>query len=385
MDKKITDLTELTTVASGDLVEIVDVSDTTMSANGTNKGITHDNLVGTATPAEVGVLSGITADVNELNILDGVTKTADEINDLATLTGVEALTDKTLTTPVLASFYQDAAKTKLMTTPNTASDTLTAIAATQTLTNKTLTNPTVTTGTFTSPAITTPTITNPTVRSWEGWVDANETWTYASATTITVPAGATGKYQKGDKVRFQNNDSGTYLYAYIITVANTLLTVVGDTVPNATLTDNYYSKGQTPQGFPQWFAYTPTITVAGGGTAPTYTAAFVNRYHLDGKTCFVHNGWSNLSGGTAGSGTGYLAWTLPIQPDTTVTYPSSTANALGVAMCYEAGGTTINGFLKGIGSGTTVYVQTAAYANIVGNDQSSTERYISADFSYEII
>jgi hypothetical protein len=54
------------------------------------------------------------------------------------------LTNKTLTTPIVASFYQDAGKTKLMTTPNTASDTLCAIAATQTLTNKTLTAPVIT-------------------------------------------------------------------------------------------------------------------------------------------------------------------------------------------------------------------------------------------------
>jgi len=58
-------------------------------------------------------------------------------NDTQTLSG------KTLTTPVVASFYQDAGKTKLMTTPNTASDTLAAIAATQTMTNKTLTTPVI--------------------------------------------------------------------------------------------------------------------------------------------------------------------------------------------------------------------------------------------------
>ena len=60
-----------------------------------------------------------------------------------TLTGTQTLDNKTLTAPVIASFYQDAGKTKLMTTPNTASDTLCAIAATQTLTNKTLTAPTI--------------------------------------------------------------------------------------------------------------------------------------------------------------------------------------------------------------------------------------------------
>ena len=57
---------------------------------------------------------------------------------------IQTLTEKTLTTPIIASIYQDAGKTKLMTLPNTASDTLVALKATQTLTNKTLTSPVVT-------------------------------------------------------------------------------------------------------------------------------------------------------------------------------------------------------------------------------------------------
>jgi len=57
----------------------------------------------------------------------------------------DELTNKTLTTPVIASFYQDAEKTKLMTVPNVASDTLVGVAAAQTLTNKTLTSPILTT------------------------------------------------------------------------------------------------------------------------------------------------------------------------------------------------------------------------------------------------
>lgn len=43
-NKKFTDLTALTTSASGDLVPIVDISDTTDSANGTTKKITIANL-----------------------------------------------------------------------------------------------------------------------------------------------------------------------------------------------------------------------------------------------------------------------------------------------------------------------------------------------------
>jgi hypothetical protein len=64
-------------------------------------------------------------------------------SSIVTLSDVQDLSNKTLTTPVLASFYQDAAKTKLMTAPDTASDTLAAIAATQSLTNKTLTTPVI--------------------------------------------------------------------------------------------------------------------------------------------------------------------------------------------------------------------------------------------------
>ena len=44
-NKKITDLTELTSVADGDLVCIVDVSDTTGSSAGTTKKIQKSNLV----------------------------------------------------------------------------------------------------------------------------------------------------------------------------------------------------------------------------------------------------------------------------------------------------------------------------------------------------
>lgn len=47
-NKKISDLAALTTPASGDLVGIVDISDTTMGASGTTKKITYSNLMGGA-------------------------------------------------------------------------------------------------------------------------------------------------------------------------------------------------------------------------------------------------------------------------------------------------------------------------------------------------
>ena len=86
--------------------------------------------------------------------------------------------------------------------------------------------------------------------SWDGWMPISGTFTYASATTINISAGGASIYNVGDKIRFQNNDSGTYLYVYVVTVADTLLTVQGDAVPNATLTDKYHSKIAQPLNFP---------------------------------------------------------------------------------------------------------------------------------------
>lgn len=115
-----------------------------------------------------------------------------------------------------------------------------------------------------------------------GWTPARETWAYASATTITVPSGAVSKYSVWTKIRFQNNDSGTYLYAYIIGAADTLLTVVGNAVPNATLTDNYYSNAVSPVGFPISFDWVPTIT--GFSSVP---ASGIYRFSIVGNVITV--------------------------------------------------------------------------------------------------
>jgi len=67
---------------------------------------------------------------------------------LATLAGTETFTNKTLTTPIIASI----SNTGTLTLP-TSTDTLVGRATTDTLTNKTLTNPTVTAYLETAPAI----------------------------------------------------------------------------------------------------------------------------------------------------------------------------------------------------------------------------------------
>lgn len=146
-----------------------------------------------------------------------------------------------------------------------------------------------------------------------GWVTVDDTWTYASATTITVPSGAASIYQKGDKIRFQNNNSGTYLYAHVTGVADTVLTVIGDAVPNAALTDVYYSKTDNPQGFPSSFAFAFTL-VGAGGSAGTYAQTLnVGRIKIYAGMC---QGFVNLQVTNKGSWSGVVSMNLPVDMNT---------------------------------------------------------------------
>lgn len=117
-NSKISDLTALTTPASGDLIPIVDVSDTTQAASGTTKKITYANLTpfaptasptftGTVvipTPFTIGAVS-MTATGTELNFVDGVTSAIQTQLDakLPSLMTVPT-SDGTATGPVTSAF-----------------------------------------------------------------------------------------------------------------------------------------------------------------------------------------------------------------------------------------------------------------------------------------
>lgn len=124
------------------------------------------------------VVSGIYQDAGKTKLMSLPDTASDTLVSLA---ASQVLTNKTITTPYITSIYMDAGKTKLMTLPDTASDTLVSLAATQTLTNKTLTTPVIAsfyqdagqTNTLTAPAVTdticgiaaTQTLTNKTIGS----------------------------------------------------------------------------------------------------------------------------------------------------------------------------------------------------------------------------
>ena len=86
-----------------------------------------------------------------------------------------------------------------------------------------------------------------------GWITVKDTWTYASASTITVPSGAAALYSIGDKIKATNTG---VKYWYITAVADTVLTIAVNTdyvLVNAAITSPYYAKAGSPVGFPGGF------------------------------------------------------------------------------------------------------------------------------------
>jgi len=136
--------------------------------------------------------------------------------------------------------------------------------------------------------------------STDGWTSAGETWTYASASTITVPSGAASKYSKGDKIKWTQT---TVKYGVITNVADTLLTIAVNTdytVANAAITDNYYSHQANPVGYPDWFNITaPVFDVStydnGSGAQPTTTLC---KMKISGKQYFAQYKGNGIKAGT---------------------------------------------------------------------------------------
>jgi len=151
----------------------------------------------------------------------------------------------------------------------------------------------------------------------DGWVNPYETWTYASATTITVPAGAASRYAVGDKIKFTQT---TVKYFYVTGVADTVLTVTGGTdytVANAAITVNRFSKAASPVGFPTWFDYTPTLS---GKDSMTYTNTTISlaRFKIDANSVTLRVHFNGTVGGTPSTS---IEATLPVAcSDSSLTY-----------------------------------------------------------------
>jgi hypothetical protein len=150
----------------------------------------------------------------------------------------------------------------------------------------------------------------------DGWIHSVGSWSYASASTITIPSGGASLYQKGDRIRWKQGAG--YKYGVIVTVADTLLTIAVNTdytVANSAITDMYYSHQVNPIGYPTWFSWTPTLTSQGGAFTnnPVVNTA---KYSILGKTIIFLLNISYHVSNSGGSGS--TRATLPITPIATV-------------------------------------------------------------------
>lgn len=149
------------------------------------------------------------------------------------------------------------------------------------------------------------------VTAADGWMAANETWTYVSATSFTVTGNVMAKYQVGDRIKLTQT---TVKYFYIASLSfsvNTTINITGGddySLANAAITLPSYSKAQNPQSFPDWFNFTPT-NVAWNGTAPSGTVTNTSKFRMDARQVFfkVKRQYS-----IAGSGNSQANFDIPL-------------------------------------------------------------------------
>lgn len=215
-----------------------------------------------------------------------------------------------------------------------------------------------------------------TTQSDNAWIPITDTWTYASATTITVPTGAASLYSVGDKFKLTSN--AVVLQGYIVAVADTLLTVLGDALTNHTFSSKYYSHGATPVGFTHWYPFTP-IATGGSGSAGTYAMTNKNsRYSIVGRTLNLQIFFQITNVGSWG---GAISVSIPVAAANTTSempvngmiYASNTVFPIGSG--YKAIPILMGTNLSFWG---TVGVGYFSWASIAAND------LIVANFSYEI-
>mgnify|MGYP001088852733 CR=1 FL=1 len=220
--------------------------------------------------------------------------------------------------------------------------------------------------------------------NWDGWQPSNETWTYASASTFTVSGDVAAKYGVGTRVKFTQT---TVKYGVVVSSSysapNTTVTIAVNTdytIANATISSNYYSYASNPVGYPHWFNWTGVLSVS-GGTAPTYTQEFLNKFSVNGRTVTIMCDWGNSTGGTAGNGGNPIVLTAPI----TKAFLSGAFTAIGGGAAYKDGGKQSAIVARFQNASTTnINFKFSDYSDLTGNDQSSTVRYVHFTGSYQI-
>jgi hypothetical protein len=149
-----------------------------------------------------------------------------------------------------------------------------------------------------------------------GWILDSNTWIYSSATSITVSGkDVTSYFPIGTKIKFTQTTVKYFVVADASYASDTILTLTGDTVANATINDFYYSHAMVANGAPDtggvWKNYTPVWTAA--TTNPSIgNGTLYGRYCVIGKLLMAKIFLQFGSSSTAGSGA--YSFTYPIVP-----------------------------------------------------------------------
>jgi hypothetical protein len=211
-----------------------------------------------------------------------------------------------------------------------------------------------------------------------GWIPVTGTFSWKTASTINVSSGAAAVYSVGDRLKWITNTGSTQRYGTVVSIADTVLTVAVNTdhvLANETWTQPFYSHQTSPVGFPQWFNYTPTLSVS-GGTAPTYTRCFINRYCQVGKLVTVTGQWGNVEGGTAGAGAEPILITLPVPPKNNDDVHAGSAG-------YNNGSTWSMGGIYLVASASKFVITELDWDFLTGAEQNNVDRSVSFTFTYE--
>lgn len=214
-------------------------------------------------------------------------------------------------------------------------------------------------------------------QGWDGWFTSTDTWTYGSATTFTI-AGVdrTAQFPVGAKLKLTQT---TPKYFYVVTSVfstNTTVTVTGGTdytLANAAITSPFYSYMANPQGFPQWFAFTPGTTTGWSGT-PTTTGT---RFCIKGRECtyrFIVSGTSNTTG---------VAISLPVSAQLSAT--TGTFNFEGVlGLAIDNGTTQSTAHRQVIDPGTSLVLITCYHDMATAAWTGSGTKAVRGTAVYEI-
>lgn len=317
---------------------------TTLSAPGFTSGGTSMNVVSTTNwPTD----TGVTFAVDEVTTVDGVeTRTAGTYNIFrGTVASATSITNITYVGGDAARSYSAGASTRVYI--------LVSYAQMNRLIDGILVehNQDGTHGAMTADSLTVDgalavtgasTLTGAlTVKSWDGWIQPTDTWTYVSATSFKITGSdVSAKFPVGTKIKLTQTTAKYFYVTACSFSTDTTVTITGGSdysLANAAITSPNLSYSDTPQGFPQWFNYTPTwvnLTVS----SSTVVAAFC----MVGTTVHFRIRLT-LAGGNAPSGS--VTVTPPVTINTAYA-GSSEKSFFGLCKMLDTGVANYTGVLQ---------------------------------------